>query len=141
MASGEHPSVRPDRLLGTLVPGLSKASPRSPASGLHTAAEQISRDLAAYDDADASFGPQRRQNEIDNEPSLRRFKASVDRLRQLGWSWEKVARFLGCARQTVMGVYEGHPYVPARYLDKFDLLPELNALPARMRAQQLKKVG
>jgi hypothetical protein len=74
----------------------------------------------------------------ENEPARERFVKSID---ALGWSWDRIARFLDCAKTSVIAVYKGHRYVPARWLDKLDTVPEIKAMPTLLRAAQLRKVG
>jgi hypothetical protein len=89
----------------------------------------------------AKAGPRSLPHSVENEPARLRFAGAVDELDRLGWSWEKIARALNCARTTVIAVYHGHRYVPARYLDTLDSLPELQALPTRLRVAQLRRVS
>lgn len=74
----------------------------------------------------------------ENEPARERFVASVD---ALGWSWDRLSRFLGCTKTTTIAVYKGHRYVSAWMLDKLDTVPEIKGLPTLRRAQQLRKVS
>ncbi len=102
--------------------------------------DTIDRDLALVLRPIAKTGP-KLPHAAANEPSRQRFVASVDALDAHGWSWERIARFLGHARTSVIAVYKGERYVPARWLDQLDLVPEIKALPTQLRAAQLRKVG
>jgi hypothetical protein len=127
--SGSGQYRTPDRILGELVPAL------------RAAAEQIDTDLAAFGQPHAKPGPAKAMRIAANIPALERFRASVDRLDEFDWSWQRIGEYLGCTKQNVMSVYHGHSMVPAYMLDKLDLLPELQALPAKLRAQQLRRAG
>lgn len=74
----------------------------------------------------------------ENEPARLRFVAAID---ALGWSWDHVARFLGCSKTSVIAIYKGHRYVSAWVLDKLDTVPEIRALPTKERVAQLRKAG
>jgi hypothetical protein len=101
-----------DRELDSLVPGLAKTRP----TGLPRAAE--------------------------NEPARERFVEAIKRLRTAhGWSWDRVARCLGCSKTMVISVYDGDRYVSAWMLDLLDALPELQALPTHIRVAQLRRVS
>jgi hypothetical protein len=73
-------------------------------SDLRSLGKQIAASLDASIKPMAKPGPVKAQRELDNEPALARFKAAVDRLGECGWSWERIAKYLGCSKQNVMGV-------------------------------------
>jgi hypothetical protein len=108
---------------------------------LRSLGEQIARDLDACVKAGAKPGPVKAFRDAANEPARQRFQASIDRLDEFGWSWQRIADCLGCTKTHVIGVYHGHSHVQAYMLDELDKIPELQALPARMRAEQLKRAG
>jgi hypothetical protein len=103
--------------------------------------DSIDRELATLLRPVAKAGPHGLPHAAENEPARLRFVASIDELDRQGWSWERIARHLNCTRTMVIAVYHGHRYVSARWLDRFDAMPELQALPTRMRVAQLRKVS
>lgn len=112
-------------------------SPRPLAKALDRAAS----DLAALIEPHAKPEPDTVFRDAANAEALARFVAAVNRLDEFGWSWERIGKYLRCSKQEVMAVYRGRPRVPAYMLDLLDRLPELQALPARMRVDQLRRVG
>jgi hypothetical protein len=103
--------------------------------------DAIDRELSALLRPLAKGGPHALPKAVENEPARSRFVASVDELNRQSWSWERIARHLDCTRTMVIAVYHGHRYVSAWMLDRLDAMPELQALPTRMRVAQLRKVS
>lgn len=103
----------------------------------HRSLEEMARELEASALPSAKPGPVKAWRLAANEPARTRFVAAVDQLDALGWSWERIGALLGCTKQHVMGLYHGSSCVPAYMLDTLDELPELNALPTRLRNRQL----
>ena len=106
-------------------------------SGTHRL-DALQADLSALVRPLAKTAPGRLPRSVENEPARERFVLSVDRL---GWSWDRIAKYLRCTKTTVIAVYHGHRYVSAWMLDALDSVPELELLPTRSRVEQLKKVG
>lgn len=131
-----------DELSGPVTPRLAKTSAR-PGSGsfdVRRALDRAASDLACAAAPPAKLGPGSEERDRWNAPALARFKLSCDTLGQLSWSWDRIAKYLGCSRTHVLRLYRGHGRPPAYMLDRLDDLPELACLPARMRVEQLRKV-
>ena len=132
-----------DEISGPATPRpLAKArAPReSGAFDLRRALDRAASDLAASVAPPSKLGPGSAERDLWNANALARFKLSCDTLGQRGWSWDRIAKYLGCSRTHVLRLYRGHGRAPAYMLDRFDELPDLGCLPARMRVEQLRKV-
>lgn len=103
--------------------------------------DTLERELASALRPIAKAGPHALPRAVENEPARLRFVGAIDELNRLKWSWERIARHLDCTRTMVFSVYHGHRYVSAWMLDRLDSMPELQALPTRLRVAQLRKVS
>jgi hypothetical protein len=103
--------------------------------------DAIDRELNALVPRLAKTRPTGLPHAEENEPARQRYVAAVNALKANGWSWDRLARFLNCAKTTVISVYDGDRYVSAWMLDRLDDMPELQALPTHMRVAQLRRVS
>lgn len=140
MTSRRDPLI--DSLSGPVTPRpLAKATRRQSGSfDVRQALERAASEIACTAAPPAKLGPESAERDRWNANALARFVSAVDHLGQLRWSWDRIAKYLGCTRTHVRRLYRGHGRVPAYMLDHLDDLPELACLPARMRVEQLRKV-
>jgi hypothetical protein len=99
--------------------------------------DDCQRALDARGPSIAKAGPL--PHSAEDKQAHERFTKCVAELRRHGWSDDRIARKLGIARTTFISVFRGHHYVAARWLDTLDAMPELDALPTKLRVQQLQR--
>ncbi len=140
--SSDRPRGLLEELSGPVTPRLAKTSGRKDSGSfdVRRALDRAASDLACAATPPAKLGPASEERDRWNANALARFRTAVNHLGQFKWSWDRIAKYLGCSRTHVLRLYKGHGRVPAYMLDRLDDLPELACLPARMRVEQLRKV-
>ena len=76
------------------------------------------------------------RRELLNAEAIDRLRLGVDTLRRCGWSWDAIARHLGCTQTFLKDAYAGNRKLPAWLIDG---LPEVQGVIAEKLREQLRK--